>query len=63
MTPAEQTATTLPAPPIQCQCGAVHTEAEWFRLSYVGVMDDGDGGELELRNCQCHSTIAIQRTQ
>jgi hypothetical protein len=26
-------------------------------------MDDGDGGELELRQCTCESTISIQRIQ
>jgi hypothetical protein len=69
MTPAEQTATTIPAPPIkQCGCGAVHTAVEWSYLPFVGKQDDGAGGILELRNCTapsrngepCLSTIAIQ---
>lgn len=60
----EQTATTIPAPPIkQCMCGAIHTEVEWSCLRLVGLQDDGDGGWLEMRNCVCNSTIAIQVQQ
>ncbi len=31
--------------------------ARWAELVPVGVMDDGDGGKLELRNCTCGSTL------
>jgi hypothetical protein len=55
--------TILPPPIKQCACGAVYTADEWTSLEYVGPMDDGDDGELELRQCDCNSTIAIQRTQ
>ncbi len=56
-------ASTLPPPPSlplkQCRCGCVYTPSEWSGLEYVGLMDDGAGGTLELRNCLCGSTIAI----
>lgn len=61
---AQQTATTLPAPPMpivkQCRCSAVYTHEEWDALELCGHMPDGDGGMLELRHCVCLSTIAIQ---
>lgn len=61
MSPREQTATTIPAPALkQCQCSAVYTHLEWSYLPLCGHMDDGDGGQLELRHCVCMSTIAIQ---
>jgi hypothetical protein len=45
----------------QCPgCGAVHTHTEWCRLPFVGHQPDYEGGLLELRNCTCESTIAIQ---
>lgn len=68
MTPAEQSATTIPAPAAikQCsKCGAVYTQAEWNRLDVVGQMNDGHGGVREFRNCgyrDCHSTISIPVT-
>ena len=59
--------TVRPPPPVfcrdlkQCACGAVYTPGEWLSLKYVGQMDDGDGGWLELRNCVCGSTIAVAK--
>lgn len=32
----------------------------WSALSYVGLWVIGDGETLELRNCACGSTLAIQ---
>lgn len=65
MSVSEQVAPTLPAPSLgmllkQCACGAVHTHTEWIRLPFVGHQPDYVGGLLELRNCGCGSTIAVQ---
>ncbi len=52
---------TLPAPPDKiCACGRTHDAFEWARLPLVGEMDDGDGGVLELKNCGCGSTLAVE---
>lgn len=62
MTPAEQMASTIPAPPPikVCGCEREYTAADWRCLPLVGRQDDGDGGYLELRNCVCRSTIAVE---
>jgi hypothetical protein len=71
MSPAEQLADTIPPPPPPtmpapqpvkiCGCGRAYHLDEWRRLHRVGAQDDGDGGELELRDCAgCLSTIAIE---
>ncbi len=32
--------------------------ARWFEFRAIGVMDAGDGEQLEMRNCpDCHSTL------
>lgn len=46
--------------PKQCGCGRLHSERDWKRLRYVGEMGDEQYGVLELRNCQCQSTLAIR---
>lgn len=46
-----------------CRCGRRYDAHAWKCLPYVGVMDDGVGGAVELRNCTgdgCRSTISIQ---
>src|SRR5690349_609835 len=43
-----------------CSCGARYDHSQWLRLPFVGVNDAGDGFKLDLRNCSCHSTIAIE---
>lgn len=51
------------APPVcTCACGRSFTAAEWKLLELVGRMDlDEDGDQrLELRNCPCRSTRAIE---
>ncbi len=51
---------TMPAPadkPCSC-CAAVHDAFEWSRLPLLGVMRD-DVEAAELRNCECHSTLAV----
>lgn len=35
----------------ECPCGARYDEDGWRELPYVGVMPDGRGGSLVLRNC------------
>jgi len=58
---AEQLADTIPVPafPKVCPCGARYSPRAWGELALVGRMDDGDGGDLELRNCACGSTLAV----
>jgi hypothetical protein len=49
-----------------CSCGRRHTQAQWGALPFVGVQETSDGERLELRNCSCGSTRALelpQRTQ
>ena len=41
-------------------CGKVYTLAQWRELHLVGTMDDGAGGTLELRNCVCETTLAVE---
>ena len=43
-------------------CKKHHDKAGWEALELVGVIDDEEGGTLELRNCSCTSTIAVQLT-
>ena len=51
---------TMPAPPDKaCACGRVHDVYDWVRLPFVGIMSD-DVDRLELRNCECNSTLAIE---
>jgi len=46
--------------PKRCTCCArPYYAGEWTTLSFVGYMDDGDGGRLELRNCSCGTTLSI----
>ena len=42
-----------------CACGRYFDNEGWQRLPLVGRMDDAEGGELELRNCPCKSTLSI----
>lgn len=50
--------TSCRLPHAHCGCGMVFTAEQWAELPFVGLQDDGDGGELELRNCPCGSTRA-----
>lgn len=43
-----------------CSCGHAVDAAGWEALPLVGHQDDGAGGLLELRNCVCRSTGAIE---
>jgi transposase-like protein len=50
----------LPASfPKPCRCGIVHTRDTWKDLPLAGEMPD-EGVTLELRNCPCGSTLAIE---
>jgi hypothetical protein len=42
-------------------CGIVHDGDAWAALSFVGRMVD-EVETLELRNCECGSTLAIEVT-
>jgi hypothetical protein len=44
----------------KCSCGKSYNLEGWLNLKYVGIQDIGDGDALELRNCTCRSTIAVQ---
>lgn len=41
-------------------CGRTFTASSWLSLKYVGQQDDGEGGWLNLRNCPCGSTLAVE---
>jgi hypothetical protein len=43
-------------------CRRTYGWTDWITLPFKGYQDDGDGGRLELRNCICGSTIAIEVT-
>ncbi|MDE3097486.1 MAG: hypothetical protein KGK07_15985 [Chloroflexota bacterium] len=52
----------------RCECGRTFTRAEWRQLPLTGTMKDDaiyDGHPertlIELRNCPCGSTIAVER--
>lgn len=50
--------------PKDCSCcGVTHDAQSWAALQLVGrapAYDDADLLDLELRNCACKSTIAIE---
>lgn len=39
---------------------AVKSSSHWPVLPFVGYQDDGAGGQLELRTCDCGTTLARQ---
>lgn len=43
-----------------CGCGRTYDAAQWRELRLVGLQEDGDGGLLELRDCECGSTLSVQ---
>jgi hypothetical protein len=43
-----------------CACGLCYSAEGWAALRYVGAMSDGEDGEIELRDCACGSTLAIE---
>lgn len=50
------------APPTvkTCGCGLSYNRAEWDALAYVGTQKTFGAPDLELRNCACMSTLAIE---
>lgn len=63
MTSAEQHAPTIPAPPIKtCACSRSYDALAWASLPAIGVMPDGAGNVLVLKNCPapCFSTLAVE---
>ncbi|MDX6480338.1 MAG: hypothetical protein QOG85_848 [Gaiellaceae bacterium] len=45
----------------RCRCGARYDAAGWLALPYLGVQQlDAGEPRLELRNCTCGSTLAIE---
>jgi hypothetical protein len=51
--------TRLDADDKPCGCGRTHTAAQWAALEMVGTQPDYAGGALELRNCECGSTLSV----
>jgi hypothetical protein len=45
-----------------CSCGLSHTAEDWESLRNLGLQDAGDGFVIELRDCLCKSTIAVEVT-
>jgi len=43
-----------------CKCGRRYSDEDWKKLELVGLQDGGDDDVLELRNCVCNSTIAVE---
>lgn len=43
-----------------CLCGLSWSREAWRQLVLVGHTDAAEDGELELRNCSCGSTLAVQ---
>jgi len=46
------------------KCGREHTATTWLSLAYVGEMrveadDEGPTESIELRNCNCGSTLGL----
>ena len=58
---ADALADTIPAAPLvkRCACGRTFTAHEWSLLVFVGRMMDPEES-IELRNCPCGSTVAIE---
>jgi hypothetical protein len=52
----------IPSFPHVCVCGRTYTAAGWANLPLVGRMDKDEDGDqkLELRNCRCRSTRAVE---
>jgi hypothetical protein len=48
--------------PKRCLCGAVYDEESWRALLHRGTVVEEET-TLELRNCVCGSTIAIELPQ
>lgn len=44
---------------IKCACGRVYTAVTWQDLHKIGNMEMPWGEILELRNCDCNSTLTI----
>jgi hypothetical protein len=40
-------------------CGAEYVKGAWSRLRLVGYMHDEGNVVLELRECRCHSALAL----
>jgi len=43
----------------RCACGRTFTDHEWSLLQFLGTMVD-EVESIELRNCPCGSTIAVE---
>lgn len=43
-----------------CSCKRTFTQEQWDALPYVGKMIEDDPPVLELRNCPCGSTRAVE---
>lgn len=52
----------LPKPIKRCGCGREYSREDWDALRFVGYQRPPGAKVLELRECHCHSTIAIDVT-
>lgn len=46
--------------PKKCACGAEHTRDGWRKLAFVGRLPSCGEDALEIRNCVCGSSIAVE---
>lgn len=46
--------------PKVCACGRSYSHDEWHELKVLPVWDIGLEYRLDLRNCECNSTMAIK---
>ena len=42
------------------RCNCCGQMVEWARLPLLGYQDMGDGSWLELNNCTCRTTLALE---
>jgi hypothetical protein len=47
----------------RCACGATYTRKQWRDLPRVGEQYGNGNAVLELRNCKCGSTLAVEITR
>lgn len=46
--------------PKRCNvCSTLYTREQWEQLKNLGTMDDGRGGDMELRDCPCGNTMSV----
>jgi hypothetical protein len=46
--------------PKRCACGAVYSREKWMELPLVGRLNAAENDHLEIRNCVCGSSLAVE---